>query len=165
MIVMICAETIIVGLGEMKVVKDQSAVLTCVGVGSCIVICAYDPVAKIGGMVHAVLPNSGDKDPSPRYVDTGLPLLLDEMEKQGAVMSRVVVKVAGGAEMLSIPGFEGYLNIGKRNVVAVMAALAQQGIDNPIADVGGNFGRTVRLFLDSGKVVASTVMNGDNVEL
>ena len=161
----ICAEPIIVGLGEMHVVKDQSVVLACVGVGSCIVICAYDPVSKIGGMVHAVLPSSEGKDPSPRYVDTGLLLLLEEMKKQGAIMSRVVIKVAGGAEMLSIPGFGGHLNIGKRNVAAVMVALAQQGIDNPIADVGGNFGRTVQLFLDSGRVVASTVMNGDNVEL
>lgn len=160
-------ESIVVGLAEMQVMKNPSVILTCVGLGSCIALCAYDPVSKVGGIAHMVLPNSGDggnKKISPKYVDTGIPLLLQEMSKQGAAKSRLVVKVTGGAQMLSIPGLNGRLNIGERNITELKTALAKEGISTSAADLGGSCGRTVQLFLDTGRVIVK-IVGGKSIEL
>ncbi len=147
-------ETIVIGLGEWAVRKNDSAALTCVGLGSCIALCAYDPVAKVGGMAHMVLPSneSGTKIGSAKYVDTGIPMLLEEMKKQGALISRTVIKIAGGAQMLSVPGLNGRLNVADRNIAATKTALAQAGVSAAGAELGGSSGRTVQLFLESGRV-------------
>ncbi len=153
-------ESIVVGLGEMQVRKGTSAVLSCIGLGSCIALCAYDPVAKVGGVAHMVLPTGGTGDKkqvSPKYVDTGVSLLFQEMSKQGAVKSRLVIKTAGGAQMLSIPGANGRLNVGERNIAELELALAKEGVSAAATDVGGTRGRSVKLFLDTGRVMVRTV--------
>lgn len=150
------AESIIVGMGEMRVSKIQSAVLACLGLGSCIALCAYDPVAKVGGIAHMVLPTSGDGDNkkiSAHYVDTGVPLLIREMGKQGAAKSRLIVKVIGGARMFSIPGSCGNLDIGERNITELKSVLAKEGISVVASDIRGNHGRTLHLFMDSGTLM------------
>jgi len=160
-------ESIVVGLGEMRVMKGQSAVMSCVGLGSCIALCAYDPVAKLGGIVHMVLPTSGagDKEQmSAKYVDTGVPLLFQEMSRQGAIKSRLVVRAAGGAQMLSIPGSNGRLNVGERNIAELKVALAKESISASVIDVGGTRGRTLKLFLGTGKLTVRTA-DGVSIEL
>jgi len=160
-------ESIVIGLGEMRVMKGQSAVLSCIGLGSCIALCAYDPVAKVGGIAHMVLPTSGNEDKkqiSPKYVDTGVPLLFQEMSQQGAIKSRLVIKAAGGAQMLSIPGSNGRLNVGERNIAELKLALAREGRQASATDVGGTRGRTLKLFLGTGKVIVRTV-DGISIEL
>jgi len=160
-------KSFVVGLGEMRVMKGQPAVLACIGLGSCIALCAYDPVAKVGGVAHMVLPNSGNegkKQTSPKYVDTGVPLLFREMSRQGAIKSRLVVKAAGGAQMLSIPGANGRLNVGERNIAELKPALAKENVSVLATDVGGTLGRTLKLFLGTGKVTVRTV-DGISIEL
>lgn len=153
-------ESIVVGLGEMRVLKNQPAVLTCLGLGSCIALCAYDPLAKVAGMSHMVLPSVNDgvgRAASPKYVDTAVPILVQEMTKQGAVKSNMVVKIAGGAQVLRIQGVNGRLNVGERNLQATKVALAREGISIAAADVGGDAGRTMQFFAGSGKVFVRPV--------
>ncbi len=146
-------KSIIVGLGEMQVTKEQGMVLNVIGLGSCIAVCAHDPVSKVGGIAHIVLPSSDngrDRTP-PKYVDTGIPLLFQKLEKQGAAKSRLVVKLIGGARMLAIPGLDGQGGIGERNVAMAKQVLVKEGISISNTDIGGTYGRTVQLFLDSGE--------------
>lgn len=95
------ATTLMVGLGEVKISQDPAEVLTCLGLGSCVGVCMYDPVAKVAGMAHIVLPNSDGKPDKAggKYADTAVPLLLEMMLKRGAIKSRVIVKIAGGAQI------------------------------------------------------------------
>lgn len=146
---------IFVGLGEVRVTKDTSAVLTCVGLGSCIAVSAYDRVSGVGGMAHMVLPNSGNDTQmaSPRYVDWGIPFLFREMKRHGFNKSSTVVKLVGGAQMFVISGLNGQLNLGERNITEGKEALAKEGFAISKADVGGNYGRTLQLFIDSGRVM------------
>jgi chemotaxis protein CheD len=69
----------------------------------------YDPVARIGGMAHLVLPDN-TSNPSPlsagKFVNSGIPLIIEEMLSQGALKSRMVSKMAGGAKMFNIPGVQ-----------------------------------------------------------
>jgi chemotaxis protein CheD len=151
-------EIIVVGLGEMAISKDPEAILTCLGLGSCIALCAYDPVNKVGGMVHIVLPqNSGTPDDSPaKYADTAVPLLLQEMAKSSASKSRLIVKLVGGAQMSLAPGLKGVFNTGERNVEMVIAALNKEHIAVSASDIGGNKGRTVQLFPATGRLTVKS---------
>ena len=150
--------TIVVGLGELKVSRDPSVVLTCMGLGSSIAVCAYDRVSKVGGMAHVMLPSSGGKHGtgSAKFADIAIPLLLQEMAKQGGGRSRLIVKLVGGAQLSLAPGLINSFKTAERNVAEVEAALARERIPIAAADTGGNMGRTVRMSLDTGKVLVKS---------
>lgn len=153
---------LIVGLGEIRVVKDREVVLTCVGLGSCVALCAWDSTARVGGMAHFFLA-SGDAlhAGSPgKFADTGVPSLLKEMTGMGASIHRLAIKMAGGAQMLAVPGADTRLSVGVKNVAAVRKALRQEGLPIQAEDVGGRWGRQVQLFVDTGAVVVKTVGQG-----
>ena len=153
-------ETVAVGLGEIHVTKNPAAVLVAYGLGSCIGMCAYDPLAGVGGMAHMVLPDSkGDETSSlpAKYVDLGIRTLLEEMKRLGALRSRLSVKAVGGAHVISAPGFDGSFQVGEHNLETMEKVLAREGIRLSAADVGGNTGRTFQLHVSSGKVVVRRI--------
>jgi chemotaxis protein CheD len=160
-------QAIVVSLGELHVTDDPTALLVCFGIGSCIAFTAVDPVSKISGMAHFVLPDStqgnGSRNPE-RFVDAGIPVMLQRMEKAGAIRSRTVFKMAGGAHMVLAKGFESRINIGERNIESARATAAAHGLRLRSEDVGGSHGRTVRLTVGNGKVTVSTV-GGASYEL
>ncbi len=151
-------DSIIIGLGEMQVTTRQSAVLSCIGLGSCIAVCMYDHVFKVGGMVHVVLPqHDGLSDNNyAKYANTGVPLLVHELLRQGACRPRIHVKIGGGAQMSLAPGLKSTFRTGERNLEAVKEALAKEGLPLVSADVGGAKGRTVRLYMNSGRTTVKT---------
>jgi chemotaxis protein CheD len=150
---------IIVGMGELAVSKQPSTVLTCLGVGSCVAVCAFDPVSGVGGMAHVVLP-CGEKTtataPS-KYANIAIPALLEEITKLGGDKSRLVIKVVGGARISTAPGFDGTFKIGDKNVEQVLAALEKEKLTIAAMDTGGEKGRTVRMYLATGKVIVQSV--------
>ena len=151
--------TITVGLGELSVVKDPSMSLACFGLGSCINLCAYDPISKVAGMAHIVLPESNHSSQgkaTAKYADIAVPLLLEEMVRLGALKSRMVVNLIGGAQMIQAAGFEGTLDMGARNLERTRKVLASGGMGVSGADTGGTQGRSVWLSVDSGKVMVRT---------
>jgi chemotaxis protein CheD len=156
----------VVGMGDISVTSDPRAVLACFGLGSCIALSAYDPVTKTGGLVHIVLPNSDGKaqGATGKFADTAVPLLLSEMSKLGGSRSRLIIKIAGGAQMSLAPGFGSASKTGENNRIAVEAALAKERLKLVAADTGGNKGRTVRLYVDSGKFIVKTA-GGEGKEL
>jgi chemotaxis protein CheD len=83
------------------------------------------------------------------FADTGIPLLFKEAYRYGATKSRMIVKVAGGSQILDDSGF---FNIGKRNYMALRKILWKNNILIKAEDIGGQVSRTVRLDLASGKV-------------
>lgn len=150
---------IIIGMGELAVSNQPSAVLTCLGVGSCVALCAFDPVTKIGGVAHIVLPhgdNANGNSPS-KYANFAVPALLKEISRHGGEKSRLVIKVVGGAQMSTAFGFDGTFKIGERNVQEILSSLEREGISVFAMDTGGTKGRTVRMYLDTGKVVVQSV--------
>ncbi len=151
-------DTIVVGMGELQVSDDPHAVLTCLGLGSCIGFTAYDAMAKVAGMVHIVLPDSGGKTGAVagKFVDTALPALMEEMQKLGAEKRRMLVKISGGAQMSLAAGSSGIFKTGERNLEATRIMAAEHGLKIAAADVGGHSGRTLRLYVESGKVTVTT---------
>jgi chemotaxis protein CheD len=153
------SESLVIGMGEYVVSSTPGAVLVCIGLGSCVGLCIYDRVMKIGGMVHVVLPKSDGRggDAPAKFADTAVPLLLGEILKNGGIRNRLIVKIAGGAQMTVAPGHRDTFKTGERNVAQIKAALEKEKLPLAAADVGGTLGRTVRLFLDTGKVMVKTV--------
>lgn len=144
---------IIVGVSDMKVSNDPDAVLITYSLGSCIGISVYDAVAKVGGLLHFMLPESkldeGKAQKNPfMFADTGIPTFFDTLCALGAVKQRMKIIVAGGAEMLDQKGF---LNIGKRNHMALREVFSKRKIMIDYEEVGGNINRTIKLLIKNGE--------------
>jgi len=144
---------LVAGLGEIQVSNDPNHVLSCLGLGSCIGVSAYDPVARVGAMAHVVLPYCNDPEAEKmpvKYANTAVTVMLKEMEKKGAVKKRIVIKIAGGAKIITTIPSKSPLDIGERNCEAVKAALAEHKLDIKSEDLRGNQGRSMWLYIDSG---------------
>ena len=148
------------GLGEWAVTADRDAVLTCLGLGSCVALVIHDPSTAVGGMAHMVLPDSGagrTSDSSPaKFVDLAVPLLVEAMVQAGANRSKMRAQLVGGASMLAMPGRPNTMQIGERNAIAARAAAAAQRLPITEEQLGGTKGRTVRLEVGTGRVDVST---------
>jgi len=150
------------GLGQLVVSNDPAETLIAYGLGSCVGVIAYDPTAKVGGLLHAVLPQHRNGDPNlAKYVDTGIPLLLKEMAKLGARKANCLLYVVGGAEMLQVAGLANGFNIGSKNVQMARAVVEREGLRLKEMDVGGNSGRTVKLEMQTGRVTVRTLGRGE----
>jgi chemotaxis protein CheD len=151
--------TISVSLAELKLSADVSRHLVCYGLGSCIGLCAYDPVIKLAGMAHIVLPKSHPgttTENGTKFADIAVPILLEEMYKQGALKTRLVIKLTGGAQMIQMAGFSSSLEMGNKNIDATRQMLKAEGLRIAGEDVGGSHGRSVWLSVSTGEVVIRT---------
>ncbi len=159
-------QSVVVGLAELQVSNDPNQVLTCLGLGSCIGVAAYDPQAKVSGMVHVVLPSSDGKSDgtSPKFADTAIPTLVKEMEKLGASQKRMVIKIAGGAQMTLSVGAASLFKTGERNAEAVKEALASARIPIVASEIGGHKGRTLKLHVATGETTVGSA-GGQTVDL
>lgn len=141
-----------VGIADGKTVKHPGKLVT-YALGSCVGICLYDPLAKVAGMVHILLPyqkEAVNAKNSYKFADAGVLLLIREMEKMGALRSRMTAKLAGGAEMFQYAGAG--TKIGMRNVQAAKEALRQAGIKISAEDTGENHGRTIWFSAETGEL-------------
>ena len=133
-----------VGLAELAVSKDSTDVLAVLGLGSCIALCAFDPVARVAGLAHMVLPRSRIETEGlgikVKYIETGVPWLLQKMYRLGVRQSDLIIKITGGARMLNIPGNNNILDIGQKNILQVKESLAKEGLKICAEDLGGAWG-------------------------
>lgn len=147
-------KNLIVGVGDMLTSNDSTAVLVTYSLGSCVGVAVYDAVTKVGGLLHAMLPDSSinaERAESRPYmfVDTGLPAMFHAIYALGGVKPRLSIRLAGGAELLDE---KRVFNIGNRNVDMVVAMLARNGVKLLAQETGGRESRTMRLDLATGKV-------------
>ena len=154
--------TMVVGIADLKIGREND-IITTLGLGSCVGITLHDPIRKIGGLVHIMLPEyNGQMDHNRhKFADTGIVDLLDKLIKAGASRGSLVAKIAGGAHMFAGSGAQDFLKIGERNVVASKNTL--QKLKLPIVgnDTGGTHGRTIELYNDTGKLKIRTVGFGE----
>jgi chemotaxis protein CheD len=149
---------IIVGIGEMAVGAAPDDVLVTYALGSCLGVVVHDPVARVGGLLHAMLPTSAiDAEKAARnphlFVDTGVPLLFRACYAAGAVKQRMVVRVAGGARASGAADDEDQFQIGKRNILTLRKLLWKNGVLVQAEDVGGTgLSRTLTLHVGTGEL-------------
>ena len=147
-----------VGIGDMKLSRGDGRIIT-YALGSCIGITFYDPLTRLGALLHIMLPSqlsTGDANAF-KFADSGIRETLRKLRVFGMVKQRMVVKIAGGAKMFEIRGNSSFGNIGERNIESVKRVLAAEGIRIVAEDVGGNYARTMILELSTGRVTVRTV--------
>lgn len=153
---------IVVRVADLQVATGD-AVLTTVGLGSCVAILLHDAVARVGGLAHVLLPSPGlsrqDDNPA-KFPQTAVPRLLELMASAGATPRRVTARLAGGASMFATLSPPGTIQMGERNVVASRQVLSGHGIPLVAEAVGGDFGRTVKLRVACGTVEVSSLAHG-----
>ena len=158
-------EVIKVGMADLKVAKAPDK-LTTLGLGSCIGLTLYDPVSKIGGLVHYMLPDSTKLKNStqiPKFGDTGIRELYNQVIRKGAEPKRHVAKIAGGAQMFEVSGLSQVGNIGARNTEEAKIMLKELRIPLIAEDTGLNYGRTVILDCETGDYLIKAVGKTEKV--
>lgn len=148
-----------VGMADMNVCSSPDSIIT-LGLGSCVGVVLYDPVTKICGMVHVMLPDSttiSNNSNIAKFADTGVEALLNMVVKKGADRKRLISKIAGGAQMFSVNKDSPMLRVGERNVAAVKAKLKELGIRLVAEDTGLNYGRTVIFYPETGEYLIRAI--------
>jgi chemotaxis protein CheD len=133
--------------GEFQVSRDPDIVFSTL-LGSCVAACVMDPLAKVGGMNHFLLPGDPASKPqeAERYGVHLMELLINELMKQGARRERLEAKLFGGATMMA-----GLWDIGKKNGDFARRFLSHEGIQVVNSDLGGTRGRRILYWPSTGK--------------
>ncbi len=151
-----------VGMADLNVCRYPDN-LTTLGLGSCIGACIYDPVTKIIGMCHYMLPDSTlirNNQNIAKFGDTGIAETVARMEKMGAVRSRMVAKIAGGAQMFAVPsgaGASATMKVGEKNAESAKVNFKKLGIRIIAEDTGLNYGRTIEFYSADGSLLIKAV--------
>ncbi|MEM9073553.1 MAG: chemotaxis protein CheD [Myxococcota bacterium] len=144
----------VVGIGEAAVSADTTDELITFALGSCLGISVFDPVAKVAGLLHVMLPSSAVNPEKAKkrphmFVDTGVPLFFRQAYQLGATKERMVVKVAGGA---SVQGVVESFRIGAQNFSLLRKLFWKNQVLIQRQDVGGSLPRTMSVHVASGTV-------------
>jgi chemotaxis protein CheD len=146
---------IVVGVADMKVSDNPGEHLITYALGSCLGMTLYDPYAKVGGMLHLMLPDSSinlqKKEINPfMFADSGIPLFFKEAYRLGAQKERIVVKFAGCSQ---IADESGIFNIGKKNYSAAKKLLEKNNVRVHAEHCGSLISRTLILDIGTGTVL------------
>lgn len=153
------SEMIKVGMADLNVCKSPDAITT-LGLGSCVGIILYDPIKKIAGMVHIMLPDSTkiiNNENKAKFADTGIDLLIKQMLTRGINQRSLIAKIAGGSQMFAFSNNNEMMRIGDRNVEATKIKLKQLGINIHAEDTGANYGRTIEFYPETGELYIKSV--------
>ena len=148
------SEFLVVGVADLQASTAPDARIVTYALGSCIAVTLFDPVAKIGGMLHFMLPRpstetDGELNPC-LYASSGVPLLLRQLGVLGAERARLVGCAVGAAEILDDGGLWA---IGQRNQAALRELIHEERLFVAAEDLGGHDVRNVMLDVGSGTVV------------
>lgn len=155
----------IVSISDIKVSDREDETIITYSLGSCIGVAVFDPVRKIGGMIHYMLPASKISPDKAKanpamFADTGVPMLLNNLLQNGAEKGRLLIKIAGGAQLMDD---NKVFNIGERNLLMLRKILWANNLLIKAQHVGGAVARTLKLEIATGRVTVR--FQGTEVEL
>lgn len=148
-----------VGMADLNSARHP-CMITTLGLGSCVGVALYDSGAKIIGLAHVMLPSSEQAKNNSniaKFADTAIDKVVGDMVKLGARKERIVAKLAGGAQMFVFDKGSDLMRIGFRNVLACKEKLQELNIPVVSEDTGGNYGRTIELYSDDGRLMVKTI--------
>ncbi len=151
-----------VGIADLNVAYSPDKLIT-VGLGSCVGIAIYDKISGIGGLAHIMLPDSSQFNKITneiKFANLAIPILVQQMIKEGAKLRNMRAKIAGGASMFNFADKSIVMDIGSRNGIAVKNTLKTLSIPLLSEDIGGNKGRTLIFDVSSGILSIRTVGMG-----
>jgi len=157
---------IAVDIAMAKVARPPD-LLYSLGLGSCVGVAIYDSVARIGGLIHVLLPSQDGFENGghvrTKFADSGIQDLVEEMQRAGASRARMKAKMAGGAAMFSIRDVRPEETIGARNVESCKNTLKRLGIALIAQDTGGAKGRTIEFNTETGALTIKMINQGEKI--
>ena len=147
-----------VGIGGL-VVSSAPGGLRAV-LGSCVGFTLWDPEVRVGGLVHCLLPSSGGEDhaaPPGKYIESGLPSLVDALLEKGAKRHRLEIKIFGGSTMFKDLASGPVGGLGVRNIQSAREAAQEAGFKVKGTCLGGEKGRMILLDLETGVVTVRII--------
>lgn len=148
-----------VGMADLNICHSPDAITT-LGLGSCVGAVIFDPIKKIAGLAHVMLPDSTsvrNNTNIAKFADTGVEELYRRLLAAGVSKTALKAKIAGGAQMFAFNSNNDMLRIGDRNVEAVKKKLAQLSIPIVAQDTGKSFGRTIEFYPETGELLVRAV--------
>ena len=137
-------------IGEMYASREPVIVETVLG--SCVAVCLHDPVHRVGGMNHILLPRRCQDDSAlGRYGEHAMPMLIERIRRLGGDREHLQAKVFGAASVLTLN--ETRLSVPKANQDFVLEFLRASGIPVMNARLGGTEPLKVRLFTATGRAL------------
>jgi len=147
--------------GELIVTAEIMKISTILG--SCVSVCLFDPVVRVAGINHYILPVNKDDPERPfRYGDTSLVCMLERMIGLGVRKSRMIAHVYGGSAMIS--RVSEVFQVGIKNTDLALAFLQSQQIRVKVNETGGKTGRKV-VFDTSAGVICHYLLTGNQTEM
>ena len=145
------------GIADLQESKNSRGVIVTYALGSCLGVTCYDPLSRVGGMLHAMLGDSKAIHQSTlvraTYLDTGIPDLIQRVVDLGGNPRVFQFKVFGGAQTIQAAN---YFNIGFKNIKMMEALATRFRLQIMVWEVGGHQNRTIRLYLADGRVKLRT---------
>lgn len=147
-------------MGDIGISNNTSLSLSTL-VGSCVAVCLYDPLNKIAGIAHIMLPsnnlrkNYSKKLHPGKYADEAIETLINRMIKRGAKTQDIWCKLAGGANLFSHESGISKSTIGKKNIIAVKKILKQKKIHIKSEDLEMQHARRIIIAVNTGKVIVT----------
>lgn len=140
--------------GQLHVATQPTAITTILG--SCVAVCLWDPVRRVGGMNHYMLPHpSAGTTASLRFGAFALEELLAQMRAAGAKLPFLRARVIGGACMFQT--MQAPTHLGVQNVELALDFLSRRAIEVVEVETGGNRGRKLIFFTDEGSACLNSI--------
>jgi chemotaxis protein CheD len=136
-------------VGEIYIGAKPTEISTVLG--SCVAVCIYDTIQRIGGMNHYLVPLwNGNGLQSPKYGNISIPRLIESMESIGCDRSNMEAKIFGGGNVIDVSSEE--MMVGRKNVLIAKEILRDYRIPIKASDIGGEKGRRIMMRSDTGKI-------------
>ena len=156
------AQATVVNLASIYAIKGSGRLL-CPGLGSCLAVCALDPITNVAGVAHLMLPKAPEnvnQAIAAKFVDSGLSALLVQLAELGATRENLRFAATGGSQLFSF-GVQNQSDLGLRNAEAFRAFAKTHDLNVIATDLGGTSGRSVSFTIDSGEVLIRTLAQGE----
>lgn len=156
-------EIVNINVAEMYVAAKPTKIITLLG--SCVAICIWESLLRIGGMNHYLLPHTAGKKYADfsscdctkdyRYGCVSTEALIQRINSAGAKKGNLVAKVFGGGEVMYNDGLKKPKgkNIGLNNVRFAENFLRGVGITIVAKDTGGKDARKIIFNTETGQVL------------
>lgn len=144
--------TVFLQPGQLVVGRKPTTITTILA--SCIAVCLFDRVRRIGGMNHYLLPHALSDDAAPaRFGASATQMLIDKLVALGSIPRDLQAKVFGGAAVLSELVARERMPLGEANARCAFDMLAQANIPIVASDIGGTRGRKIIFRTDDGSAL------------
>ncbi len=137
-------------IGGVEASRDPAVIKTVLG--SCVSACLWDPVTKIGGMNHFMLPHPtqvGSNDSPARFGVHAMDLLIGAIQRLGGDRRRLVAKLFGGGHVLREQ--KSLNSVPQQNIAFIEKFVSQEGLEVVAQDLGGTNPRYLHFCTDTGK--------------